>query len=308
MGSIGGVLAATALTGCAGGSRDDGLSNVRVGSKPFPEQEILGHLAYLRLQTVEGVQVVDEIGYGNSLANWNATKSGIKDLYWEYTGTAWQRLPPRKQERITDPERLYQLVREDARTQDLRMAPPADFSNEYVLVADRAWSERTNVTTISEFQAHVDEGHTDLGVALNEDFYHRRDGWHGLSDFYGIDADARTALESGTFVITSVGITYELLDGDRVQIASGFDTDPQLDRQSVVKLADDRSYFLPYQPAPTAYAPLVAEYPDVFEVLAPIVSLLDAATMRRLNRQVLIEDRAPSAVARSFLERIGRVT
>lgn len=93
-----------------------------------------------------------------------------------------------------------------------------------------------------------------------------------------------------------------------MQIASGFDTDPQLDRQSVVKLADDRSYFLPYQPAPTAYAPLVAEYPDVFEVLAPIVSLLDAATMRRLNRQVLIEDRAPSAVARSFLERIGRVT
>ena len=305
LGSVGGVLAGV-LGGCTGTNGGaESLTTVRVGSKPFPEQRLLGYLAYHRLQHVDDVQVVDEIGYGNSRENWEATAAGVKDLYWEYTGTAWSRLPPRRERRVTDPDRLSELVRADARTQGLRMGSPASFSNEYVLVANRRWSERTGVTTLSELQAHVAAGNTDFGLAINEDFYHRRDAWRGLADHYDIDAERRAALESGPFVVTSVGITYELLREGRVQIASGFGTDPQLDRRSLVELADDRDYFLPYQPAPTAYAPTVERHPEIFEVLERIVSALDAPTVRRLNRRVLLDGDEASAVARSYLDGLG---
>lgn len=296
--------------GCLGrgvGRGTEEPSNVRVGSKSFPEQRVLGYLAYHGLQSVEGIQVVNEIGYGNSRENWEATRTGIKDLYWEYTGTAWSRLPPRRDERIADPDRLYRLVSEDARSQGVRMASPASFSNGYVLIADRDWSERTGVTTISEFATHIGSGDTDFGLALNEDFYHRSDGWSGLVEYYGIGSEPKETLESGTFIITSVGITYELLREDRVQVASGFDTDPQLESRSFVTLRDDREYFLPYQPSPTAHAPTIEEHPGIFDHLRPIVSALDRRAIRRLTRRVIMEDESPSAVARSYLNEIGVV-
>ncbi|MFC7164817.1 glycine betaine ABC transporter substrate-binding protein [Halospeciosus flavus] len=111
----------------------------------------------------------------------------------------------------------------------------------------------------------------------------------------------RETLESETFIVTSIGLTYELLEQGQVQIASGFATDPQLDRSTITVLKDDRDYFLPYQPAPTAYAPLIDDHPGIFEELSPVVSALDKPTMRNLNKQVLIDGDHPFAVATRFL-------
>jgi glycine betaine/choline ABC-type transport system substrate-binding protein len=93
-----------------------------------------------------------------------------------------------------------------------------------------------------------------------------------------------------------------------VQVASGFATDPQLDRPSVVELADDRDYFLPYQPMPAVHAPTAEAYPEILETLAPIAAALDGSTIRRLNRRVLVEDHQPGTVARSYLEQLGEAT
>jgi len=309
-GGVGSVLLGSVLAGCADGTGVGTPSppEVRVGSKPFAEQEILGQLAYERLREVEEVRAVDEVGYGSSAENWTATADGTKHLYWEYTGTAWRELPPRREIRLTDPAELYERAARDAREQGLRMAPPAPFSNEYVLVADRSWSERTGVATLGEFADHLTAGNTDLAVAVNEEFYRREDAWRGVTGYYGVGPDARSAVESGSFIVTSVGLTYELLADGRAAVASGFATDPQLARDSLVVLADDRDYFLPYQPSPTAHAPTVEAHPVIFDALAPVAAALDESTMRRLNQRVLLDGESPSAVSRAFLADSGGVS
>jgi len=305
-GRVGGALGVGVLGGCARNQSSDGnQTTVRIGSKPFPEQKILGYLAYERLQDVGGLTVVDEIGYGNSLANWRATASGEKHLYWEYTGTAWTQLPPRHETRVSDPDRLFERVKSDARSRGLRMADPASFSNEYVIVVDRAWAQQLGISTITELFEYISETSSEIGIALNEEFYHRDDGWDGLLEFYGVDEDVRTALESGEFTVTSVGLTYELLNRNGIQVASGFATDPQLDRPELLAVADDREYFLSYQPTPTAHAPLIESRPEVFEALTPVVDALDETVIRTLNRRVFLEDRPPSIIAKRFLSESG---
>jgi osmoprotectant transport system substrate-binding protein len=306
-GGVGSVLLGSVLAGCADGTGESTPPppEVRVGSKPFAEQEILGQLAYERLRASEEVQAVDEVGYGNSTENWTATADGTKHLYWEYTGTAWRELPPRREIRLTDPAELYERVARDAREQGLRMAPPAPFSNEYALVADRSWSERTGVATLSEFADHLTAGNTDVAVAVNEEFYRRDDAWRGVTSYYGVGPDARSAVESGSFLVTSIGLTYELLADGRASVASGFATDPQLAHDSLVVLTDDGDYFLPYQPSPTAHAPTVDANPVLFDTLAPVAATLDESTMRRLNRRVLLDGETPNAVARAYLADLG---
>ena len=281
VGALSGSLAAGLLSGCrANGGVGTAVAEVRVGGKPFAEQRILGYLAFHRLAGVEGIQEVNEIGYGDSIELWEATAAGTKDLYWEYTGTAWLRIHPRREERLTDPESLYERVRDDAEAAGLRMGTPAPFSNEWVLVADTEWSDRTGITTISGLVSHVEAGTTDLPMAVGEDFYHREDGWQGLTDHYGMNASAVTALESGSFVVTSIGLTYELLSSGRATVATGFNTDPHLADDRIVVLDDDRDFFLPYQPAPTVHAATVSEYPAVLSVLEPVAASLDEPTMR----------------------------
>jgi osmoprotectant transport system substrate-binding protein len=303
IGRVGGVGAAALLGGCASNQQPDTESvTVRIGSKPFTEQKILGYLAYERLRRIDWIRAVDEIGAGNSLSNWEATAAGDQHLYWEYTGTAWLQLPPRHERRITDPESLFERVQADADSQRLQLADPAPFSNEYVIVADARWAERADVTTISDLAAHIRNGGDSPGVAVNEEFYHREDGWRGLAAYYGIETATSEPFQTEPFIITSIGLTYELLEQDRVQIASGFATDPQLIRSSVTVLEDDHDYFLPYQPAPIAYAPLIDEHSEVFERLSPVVSALDKSTIRGLNSRVLLDGDHPFAVATQFLE------
>lgn len=305
-GRVGGALGLGVLAGCTGNEpADENRATIRIGSKPFPEQEILGYLAYERLQGVAGLTVVDEIGYGNSLANWTATANGEKHLYWEYTGTAWTQLPPRHETRVSDPDRLFERVQSDARSQGLRMADPASFSNEYVIVVDQAWAGQLGISTLTDLFEYVAEAPAEIGVALNEEFYHRNDGWAQLFSYYDVDDGVRSSLESGMFIVTSVGLTYELLNRDGIHVASGFATDPQLDRSGLMTVTDDREYFRPYQPAPTAYAPIIESQPTVFEALSPVVDALDESVMRSLNRRVLFDDRLPSAVARRFLSESG---
>jgi osmoprotectant transport system substrate-binding protein len=303
IGRAGGVAVTGILGGCAKSEQPESESvTVRIGSKPFTEQKILGYLAYERLRRIEWVRAVDEIGAGNSLSNWEETAAGEQHLYWEYTGTAWLQLPPRHERRITDPKSLFEQVQADANSQRLQLADPAPFSNEYVIVADARWAERTDVSTISDLAAHIRNGGDTPGVAVNEEFFHRQDGWRGLASYYEIETANGEPTQTEPFIVTSIGLTYELLKQGRVQIASGFATDPQLNRSTVTVLEDDRDYFLPYQPAPTAYAPLIDEHPEVFEILSPVVSALDKSTMRDLNSRVLRDGEHPFAVATQFLE------
>ncbi len=301
----GSLLAAGALSGCqVNGEPQTAVADIRVASKPFAEQRILGYLAYGRLHGLEGAQVVNEIGYGDSLDNWLATVEGTKDLYWEYTGTAWLRLPPRREERITDRSRLYEHVRTDAKAAGITMGTPAPFSNEFVVVADKEWSEKTGVATMSDLVAHVNAGNADFGMAVGEDFYHREDGWRALSDYYGIDPAARTRLESRA-IVTSIGLTYELLSEGQVAIASGFNTDPHLARDTIVVLEDDRGFFIPYQPAPAVHTPTADAHPNILDLLAPVASTLDEATMRQLNGRAVFDGENPRHIAQSHLRREG---
>lgn len=299
----GGVAGTGIFGGCAtSGELASESVTVRIGSKPFTEQKILGYLAYERLRRIDWVRAVDEIGAGNSLSNWEATAAGDQHLYWEYTGTAWLQLPPRHERQITDPESLFEHVQADADSRRLQLADPAPFSNEYVIVADASWADQGDITTISDLAAHIRNGSDSPGVAVNEEFYHREDGWCGLTIHYGIETAAGEPFQTDPFIVTSIGLTYELLEQDRVQIASGFATDPQLDRSSVTVLEDDRDYFLPYQPAPIAYAPLIDEHPEIFERLSPVVAALDKSTIRGLNSRVLRDGDHPFTVATQSLE------
>ena len=61
---------------------------IKVGSKDFDEQLLLGQVAMVALEAA-GAKPVDKTNIQGSNNTRLALTGGAVDLYWEYTGTAW---------------------------------------------------------------------------------------------------------------------------------------------------------------------------------------------------------------------------
>lgn len=272
-----------------------------VGAKNFVENRILGHIAAVALSELTDTHVLPDVPSSYERRNWTVLQSGPLDVYWEYTGTIYTSFAPTHETLPADPQALHDAVVREAEEFGVVVFPRAPFDNSFVLVADRAWSEATGVRSLSDLAAHVSAGNTGFGVAVGNDFRDRPDGWPGLTTHYGFDAAKLDALEANVQTVP-IGITYELVARDDASVAMGFRTDPQLGRDSLVVLRDDRDFFPTYNPVPVADAATVTRDSPVGEVLARLGGRVgDEETIRRLNGRVA-DGTPPAQVAREFLE------
>jgi osmoprotectant transport system substrate-binding protein len=310
------VAGAAAATGCAGigypadrtpAADADDAASLAVSAKNFVENEILGYVALESLRAHTDATVAEEIPTGGAPANWRRLRTGDLDVYWEYTGTQYLTLPPDHSDAPRDPDDLYDAVAADAAEQGITAFPRAEFDNSFALLAPRDWQRETGVETLSELAAHVNSGNTDLSLAIGEDFEGREDGWQGLTDHYGFDADALAALRENLAVVP-IGLTYELYQRGDATIVMGFSTDPQIPELDLAVLADDRSFFPPYNPAPMANTASVERTPGMADALDPLGPAIGGCEeMRSLNARVVLGDATPREVAADFLRTEGLI-
>ncbi|WP_435358300.1 glycine betaine ABC transporter substrate-binding protein [Haloarchaeobius sp. DFWS5] len=301
-----------ALGGCVSegtpGSPPD-MRRLSVGSKNFVENRILGFMTYEAVNRVLDRQPVHEIGYGQTSDIWTALVDGSVDTYWEYTGTLWHVHPPvhDRTDRIDDPDVLYERVRtEMADHNDLRCFSPASFDNPYVFVARPKWVEETGVTDHSALVEYVSDGAT-VPTAVGPSFYQRRDGWPGFLDHYEVEASVRDRWDPHVEVVNLV-LAYEFLVTERIDVAMGFGTDPQISQYDLHVFDDDRDFFPLYSPLPVVHRTVVERVDgldDVLDRLGPAIESVEE--MRALNARVVVEGERPRDVALSVLRTEGIV-
>ena len=278
------VLAAFFLAlGCRGGSRP-----IRIGSKNFSEQVILGEIAAQALEA-RGLRVERRLNLGGTFVCHNAVVAGQLDLYPEYTGTAFTAILREKP--VSDPPAGRQAVNAAYRKRwDLGWSPPLGFQNDFALIVRKEDAQRWNLRKISDLVGHEREIRPGFGY----EFIERQDGFPGLSRAYGLQFPLRP-------VEMDLGLLYPALQSRRVDLIAGNSTDGLIAAMGAVVLEDDRRYFPPYEAAFVVRSALWRERPEVRSALERLGGSIDAATMRRLNAAVDRDKRRPEEVAREFL-------
>lgn len=300
----GGVTGLSSTAGCLGLVTGGGSATIKVASKRFTEQEVLGHIALQALKKNSDLNVKDETGLGGTVQNYKAVNSGQTDLYWEYTGTAWMTLPPKHDEVITDASKLYQLVKKEFKKEhNLTFLNRAPFNNTYVLIANPNWVEKTGVKTISDFAEYVRNGHTDFTIVMDAEFSERDDGWPGLAKHYNFN-DVRSKLNVRT---VSAGLTYQIVGSGEAAVGMGFNTNPKILKFNLEVLKDDQSFFPVYNPAPLVNGKTLDNHPEIRDTLNPVAPKLSTNQIRNLNRRVAIGGKSPSTVAKNFLKKEGLI-
>ena len=283
---LGAAATLAALLLCAPQCRR-GAGTVRVGSKNFSEQVILGELAAQALEA-RGILVDRRLNLGGTFVCHRALTAGELDLYPEYTGTAFTAILKRKP--VSDPAAvLAQTKSEYERRFDAVWSPPLGFENTFALVVRGEDSRRLGLSKISDLATHPD-----LKPGFGYEFVEREDGWKGLARAYGLAFRQRPAE-------MDLGLLYPALASGQVDVIAGNSTDGLIAAISGVVLEDDRRYFPPYEAAFVVRGALYRSNGVVRSALEALAGRIDVGAMRRLNAAVDRDKRRPEDVAREFL-------
>jgi osmoprotectant transport system substrate-binding protein len=286
---------------------------VRIGSKDFTEQLILGEMYALLLENA-GIATETRLNLGGTQVAQEALLAGEIDLYPEYTGTGLTVVLGMPIDAVTSgsgspvagaatpadqavsvDQRVYDIVSEEYLEQfDLVWLDESAFNNTQALAVKRAFAEERGIATISELAEIAGE----LTIVAPSDFVERPDGLQGLQDFYD--------LEFGNVLSVAPGIRYQALDEDQAQVVLAFGTDGQVAGLDLVLLEDDKGLWPPYHVAPVVRNETLTANPGIADALNPVAPLLTDQVMSALNWQVDGPDKLePIDVARAFLEEQG---
>lgn len=285
------IIFSILMTAC--GSKAD-ETVIRVGSKDFTEQFILGEMYALALEDA-GFKVERKLNLGGTPVAQAALEADEIDLYPEYTGTGL--LTVLKKEVISDPQEVYNVVADGYRDNyNLIWLNPAPMNNTQAVAMRKDVATHYGIVTISDMAANADQ----LIMAGPPEFQEREDGLPGLQAKYG------------NFVLKEYkaidpGLRYQALVEGQADIVVAFGTDGELSAFDLLVLEDDKGLFPPYQVAPVVRADVLEANPEIAEILNEVSKRLSNEVMQRLNYEVSGNQREPAEVAEEFLQQEGLI-
>ena len=285
--AIGLAAVAAALAAYAMTPRGD---TIRVGSKNFTEQIILGEIVAQTIETRTGLAVQRRLNLGGTFICDRAVRSGDIDVYVEYTGTAQTaifRKPP-----AADSRQVFERVKQEYAGAGLTLFDPLGFENTFAMLVRSEDANRLGLRTLSDAVPHAGAWRAGFGY----EFLQRQDGFPGLAAAYGLRfAAPPTAMD--------LSLIYRALADRQVDFIAGDATSGLIEAYGLTMLQDDRHYFPPYDAAALARTSVLLAHPAVRDALASLSGQISATEMRRMNHAVDTGRADPADVAREFLER-----
>jgi len=259
-----------------------GGETVRIGAKPFTEQQILSALLSDRVRGAGATpEVVGSLGSGVAF---DALVAGDLDVYVEYTGTLWSASMGRE----ALPDDRAALYDEVARWLESEhgvvVVARLGFENAYALATRRRSAGGPGVTTISALAPVAPR----LSVGGDYELFERGE-WASLESIYGLRFESRRTMDPT--------LLYEAVAGGDVDVIGAYTTDGRIAAYDLVVLEDDRGAIPPYDAIVIASRDLAERAPEVIDALRTLDGALDDDAMRELNRAVDEDGDSPAEAA-----------
>lgn len=134
----------------------------------------------------------------------------------------------------------------------------------------------------------------DLTFGAEYDFFEREDGYTGLCQAYGLSFKDTMDLD--------IGLKYQAIEQDQIDVMAIFTTDGQLSSADVVVLQDDQNFYPSYLCANVVSQAVLEKHPEIRDVLEKLSGKIEDEDMSYMNNEVETKKREPKEVALDFLK------
>ena len=279
------VAAVATAVAMSGGRQPD---VIRIGSKNFTEQIILGEIVSRVIETNTTLRVDRRLNLGGTFICDRAIRSGDIDAYVEYSGTAHAAIFHEPSD--TDPARVLARVRERYADAGLTLLDPLGFGNTFAILVRGADARRLSLSTIDDAAAHTLQWRAGFGY----EFLQRQDGFPGLVNRYNLRF-------AGPPRAMDLSLIYRALAERQVDLIAGDATSGLIEAYDLFMLRDNRQYFPPYDAAIVARSAALLAHPELRTTLAGLSGRIDVGAMRRMNYAVDTGKRDAADVAHEFV-------
>lgn len=280
---------------------------IRVGSKPDAESLLLAQVIMQTLKSHNFV-VEDKTSTGDTAVVRAALLKKEIDVYPEYTGTAvltFHGKEPVAPSVLQSAPLLY----EDAKAKDAKVGLTwlwqAPASSALAIVVPKKLATAKKLVTLEDLAKYIKAGGA-FKVAGSHEFFTKSTGLAAFEKTYGFKLDAAQKLELDSDD-TALAETAAAQGSQGTNAAMARGTDGTIDYLDLVILTDSKGAQPAQEPAPVFRTQAYEKDREVRVLLSPVFARLDLATMQSLNRQVVVEDKEPAAVAQAWLKLKGFV-
>jgi len=272
--------------------------SLTIGSKNFPEQEILGEI-YAQALAAAGFKVKTALNLGSETVALKAVKTRQITGYPEYASTALTSFFGLEPEEVpSDPDKAWLKATRKLSHEDLEAFRPTPFASANAVGTTRETAEKYGLKTISDLKGISEK----LSLYGSPECRQRIDCLAGLEELYG--------LKFKSFTPVDIGLRYTVLEKGQADLSILFTTDPQLSAESdkFVILEDDKKVF------PAGNVIFVTRRNAGWETrgrleqtVEHVQTGLTLKVMQELNARVELEKETPKAAAKAYLESAGYI-
>lgn len=277
---------------------ENGKVSLTVGSKNFPEQEILGEI-YAQALSAAGYKVKSALNLGSETVALKAVKSGQISGYPEYASTALTSFFGLEPEEVpSDATEAWEKANEEFEKEGLEAFEPTPFASANAVGTLKKTAEKYGLENVSDLEGVSEK----LSLYGSPECRQRIDCLAGLEKLYG--------LKFKSFTPVDISLRYTVLEKGQADLSILFTTDPQLsaEKDKFVILEDDKHVF-PAGNIIFVTKRSVAEEagPDYEKTILQVQEGLTLKVMQELDARVELEKQTPKAAAKAYLESAGYI-
>jgi osmoprotectant transport system substrate-binding protein len=265
-----------------------------MGSANFPEQVILGEL-YSQILEANGYTVERHLNLGSREIVEPALESGQIDMYPEYLATAEAFLAGKANtpsKATPDPATTQKALQDLLTPKNITVLDFAQAVDTNGFVVTKATADKNKLAKMSDVQPVA--GQMVLGGP--PECPQRPFCLLGLQQTYGLNFKDFKPLDAGG------PLTVAALDSGDIDMGLLFTTDPNITLKNYVLLADDKHLQLADNIAPVVRNQILQQGSDAKTLLNSVTAKLTTADLTDMNKQVGIDHKDASAVAKAYLQ------
>ena len=278
-------------------------AKVRVGSKIDTEGSLLGQIV-IQVLEAGGIKTENKLQLGNTKIVRTAIAAGEIDLYPEYTGNgafffADEQNPAWKNAKAGF-EKVKALYFEKNKIVWLEPSPA---NNTWAIAIRKDVAAANKLVSLQDLGKWISGGGK-FKLAASAEFVERPDALPAFQTAYGfkLTQDQILTLAGGDTAVT-IKAAAEQTSG--VNAAMAYGTDGPVAALGLVILDDPKGVQPIYAPAPIVRADVLAQYPKIKDLLAPVFRSLDGTSLQTLNAKIALEGQDAKQVAAAYLKGKG---
>jgi osmoprotectant transport system substrate-binding protein len=274
----------------------NGKVSLTIGSKNFPEQEILGEI-YAQALGAAGYKVKSDLNLGSETVAHKAVQSGAISGYPEYASTALTSFFGLEPEEVpSDANEAWEKANEEFEKEGLVAFEPTPFASANAVGTLKKTAEKYGLKDVSDLEGVSEK----LSLYGSPECRQRIDCLAGLEKLYG--------LKFKSFHPVDISLRYTVLEKGQADLSILFTTDPQLsaEKDKFVILEDDKHVF-PAGNVIFVTTPKVVEKagPDYEKTIVEVQKGLTLPVMQELDARVELEKQTPKEAAAAYLKSAG---